>query len=90
MAIAVYYHPKAMWAADYDEVLRRLDAIGLARPAGCLHHSCFGQDGSLMVYDVWESAEAFGAFRESLTPIMREIGLEPAPMDVMPVHDMLS
>ena len=89
MAIAVYYHPKAMRASEYDEVLRRLGAIGLDRPAGCLHHSCFGEDGSLMVYDVWESADAFDVFRGSLVPIMEEVGIEATSFDIVPVHHML-
>jgi hypothetical protein len=88
MAIAVYFHPQSMNAAQYDEVIRRLDAAGAGRPAGRTHHSCFGTGDSLMVYDVWESQEAFDAFGATLMPILESIGLDPGTPDVMPIHSV--
>jgi hypothetical protein len=55
MAIAVYFHPKGMTMEQFEEAHRRLSEAGEANPAGRIHHSCFGEDGGLMVYDVWES-----------------------------------
>lgn len=89
MAIGVYFHPASMSAQQYDEAIRRLEAAGAGRPPGRLHHSCFGPDGSLMVYDVWESQAAFEAFGETLMPILKEIGLDPGEPDIMPVHNMI-
>lgn len=88
MPIAVYFHPQGMTLENYYEIHRRLEAagVGLTNQKGRLHHSCFGEDGSLMVYDVWESQDAFEAFGAELGPIVTELGLEVGQPDVMPVH----
>ena len=78
MAIAVYFHPKGMTLEDFEETHRRLDDVGAGSPPGRIHHSCFGEDGELMVYDVWESPEQFEAFGEILMPILAESVLTPA------------
>jgi hypothetical protein len=31
-AIAIYFHPEAMSAAQYDEIITRLEAAGAAKP----------------------------------------------------------
>jgi hypothetical protein len=36
----------------FEETHRRLAQAGQAEPEGRIHHSCFGQDGDLMVYDI--------------------------------------
>jgi hypothetical protein len=89
MAIAMYFHPEKMSAAQYDEVIRRLEAAGAGRPAGRLHHSCFGAGDSMMVYDVWESEEAFNAFGATLMPILESMALDPGTPDVMPIHNVI-
>jgi hypothetical protein len=86
MAIAVYFHPKEMTLAGFEETHRRLADVGSARPEGRIHHSCFGEDGSLMVYDVWESPEAFEAFGATLMPILTELGIDPGEPSLMTLH----
>ena len=89
MAIALYFHPESFTAKQYDDAIARLDAAGAGRPAGRLHHSCFGPPESLMVYDVWESQEAFEKFGEILMPILGELGVDPGQPDAMPVHNVI-
>ena len=89
MAIAVYFHPAKMNAKSYDEAMRRLAEAGQGKPKGRRHHSCFGTGESLMVYDVWESQEAFDAFGAILMPILQEISLDPGQPDIMPVHNIV-
>jgi hypothetical protein len=86
MAIAVYFHPKAMSVKDFAETHRRLAEVGAAEPAGRIHHSCFGEDGDLMVYDVWESPQAFEAFGATLMPILAEVGIDAGEPSVMTLH----
>jgi hypothetical protein len=88
MAIAAYFDAKAMTLAQYHEIHRRLQdaGVGLRDQHGRLHHSCFGEEGSLAVYDVWETPEAFEAFGAVLMPILAELGVEVAPPVVMPVN----
>jgi hypothetical protein len=88
MAIAVYFHPKEMTVKTYEETHRRLEEVGAGQPEGRLHHSCFGDDGGLMVFQVWESPAAFEAFGETLMPILGEVGIDPGEPTVMAIHDL--
>ena len=89
MAIAVYFHPESMGTSQYDEIIKKLDAAGAGKPAGRVHHSCFGPAEKLMVYDVWDSQESFDAFGQTLTPILGEVGVDPGTPDIMPVHNLV-
>ena len=62
MAISVYINPVSATAAQYDEIIRRLDAAGAGKPAGRLYHACFGSGDKLQVFDIWESQQAFDKF----------------------------
>jgi hypothetical protein len=90
MAIAVYFNPEAMTAEQYDQTMAALEAGGAGSPAGRIHHSCFGVPDHLMVYDVWESAEAFEAFGESLGPILAQLDVDVGEPDIMPMHNHIS
>jgi len=52
MPISVYFNPKGMMLAEFEEIHRRLDGTGEDHASGRLHHSCFGEDRNLMVYDI--------------------------------------
>ena len=85
--IAVYLHPDGMTKTQYEQIAGKLEASAAPRQ-GLKHHSCFGEDGHLMVFDVWESQADWDAFVSHLTPILEELGIggEPA---VMPVVDII-
>jgi hypothetical protein len=59
-------------------------------PVGGLlvHAAGDGPDG-FRVVDVWESEEAFGAFGETLVPILQEVGIDAQP-EVYPAHAFVS
>jgi hypothetical protein len=42
-----------------------------------------------LVYDVWDSAESFEKFGETLMPILAQIGLDPGQPEIMPLHNMI-
>jgi hypothetical protein len=88
MAIGIYFHPKSLSAAQYDEAITELEAAGAGHPVGRIHHSCFGPDGDLMIYEVWASQHAFEEYGKVLMPILHKIGIDPGTPDVMPVHNM--
>jgi len=89
MPLAIYFHPKSLTAEQYDNAVKELAAVGADRPAGRSHHSCFGPDGDLMVYEVWESQAAFEEHGKVLIPILTRIGIDPGTPDVMPVHNII-
>ena len=90
MALAIYFHPKSLSVAQYDEAIRELDAAGAGHPAGRTHHSCFGPDGDLMVYEVWDSQQAFEEYGSVLMPILGKVGIDPGTPDVMPLHNLIA
>ncbi len=86
MAVAVYFHPKGMTLKQFEETHRLLDEAGQAYPKGRIHHSCFGDDGDLMVYDIWESPASFEEFGQTLMPILDRVGIDPGEPDIMALH----
>ena len=78
MAIGVYFSFADATLDQYDEACRRLNdgqpmrALSDWPGGGCLEHSAWAEEsGSLNVFDVWESPEAFQQFGEKLMPIQR-------------------
>jgi hypothetical protein len=78
-----------MSAAQYDDVIKRLDAAGAGKPAGRLYHACFGSGDKLQVFDVWESQQAFDKFGERLMPILQQVGLDPGQPMIEHVHNLI-
>jgi hypothetical protein len=89
MALGFYFHPEGMTTAKYDIVIQQLEAAGAGSPKGRLHHSCFGREDHVMVYDIWASQEEFDAFGEALMPILKDNGIDVGQPDVMPIHNMI-
>ena len=89
MAISVSINPVSVTAAQYDEIIRRLEAAGAGKPAGRLHHACFGSGDKLQVFDIWESQRAFEKFGETMLPIVQEVGLDLGQPMVEPVHNLI-
>ena len=87
--IGIYIVTKNMTAEQHAEGRERLRIAGAPESAMKLH-SCFGEDGKLQVFDIWESQEAFDEFLTYLGPIMEELGIELAgPPEIMPIVDLL-
>ena len=83
--IGIYLSTKNMTVAMHEEGRRRLLAAGVDESAMKLH-AVFGEDGSLGVFDIWESQEAWDSFLTHLVPLLQDIGIElNAPPDVMPI-----
>ncbi len=89
MSLAVYFHPPAVSTANYDEIVKKLEAAGLANPKGRSHHTAFGPKDAVMVYEVWDSQADFEAFGAKLMPILAAAGIDPGQPDVMPVHNII-
>ena len=87
--IAVYIVTKNMTTEQHTKGRARLREVGAPESAMKVH-SCFGEDGQLQVFDVWESQEAFDEFLTHLGPVMKELGIELAqPPAIMPIVDLV-
>ncbi len=89
MAIGVYFSPEAVTTAQYDQAVADLDAAGASRPAGRTFHCAFGPADKLMIFDVWESQEAFGEFGKVLIPILGKTGMDVGEPAFMEIHNMI-
>ena len=87
--IGIYIVTKNMTIDQHTKGRARLQEAGA--PEGAMKvHSCFGEDGHLQVFDIWESQEAFDEFLEYLGPVMEELGIELAqPPTIMPIVDLV-
>ena len=97
MAIGVYFNFPDTTVEQYDEVCRRLNngqpmrALSDWPGGGCLEHAAWGEEsGTLGVFDVWESPEAFQRFGETLMPILGEVGMPQVEPHVMPLHNFVA
>jgi len=86
MAIAIYLTPPSMSAAQYDELISRLDAAGAGTLPGRLYHACFGSGDKLQLFEIWESQQDFGKSIKATMPILREMGLDLGQPMVEPVY----
>ena len=79
MAILAMFEVNGATAAKYDEVIRRLTALGLRTPDGQLYHVCYGDRQRLQVVNVFDSAAKLDAFGARLMPILQEMSIEAKP-----------
>jgi hypothetical protein len=90
MPFVFHFSPEAMSSQQYDEVTRQLQAAGFGAPQGRIHHTAYGPDSALRVFDVWESQEVFERFGQTLMPILQAAGVDPGTPDVAPVHNIIA
>jgi hypothetical protein len=87
--IAVYITTENMTAATHAEGRKRLQQAGALEDAMKVH-AVFGDEGSLQVFDVWESQQAFDTFLGQLRPVLDDLGVKLAgPPMIMPVVDLM-
>ena len=90
MAILTVFNVTSMTAAQYDRVLKDLEAAGQGAPKGRVFHVASRQDdGCIMVTDVWESAELLDAFGKTLIPVLIAAGVTPVEPKVHAVHNVV-
>ena len=85
--IAVYVKPETMTAEQYNKAREALQATD-SSIEGRRHHSCFGEDGQLSVFEIWESQEAYDAFVPFLVPVLQSLGIVPSARDIMNVVNL--
>ena len=89
MAVVLRATTTDFTAANYDELIKKLEAAGAGSPAGRTFHVCFGDPNNLRVSDIWESREAFEKFGETLRPIMQSMGIAPPEIEFFEVHNVI-
>jgi hypothetical protein len=88
MAVVALFEVKGLTSSKYDEVVRRLTALGQRIPNGQRYHICYGDKDNLQVIDVFESQAALDAFFPTIKPILDELGVEVKP-NVLEVNNLM-
>jgi hypothetical protein len=78
-----------MDAFEYEMSLRLLAQAGQEHPPGRLLHLCTGHGERLQITSVWEHAEDLVAFRNTLLPVVEEIGLDVGVPELKQVHKLI-
>jgi hypothetical protein len=86
--IATYVKPESLTIEQYNKAREGL-VTAKANVDGRKHHSCFGEDGNLMVFEIWDTQEQYESFVEKyLRPVLAEVGIKPAQRDIMQVVNL--
>lgn len=89
MAIGVYVQNEGFTLDKYNEALKKLEAAGAGAPQGRTYHFAFGDENHVLVFDIWESQEAFEKFGETLVPVLGELGITLAQPMVSPIFNTI-
>ena len=86
MSILTVFNLTTMNEERYKEAIRGLEAAGQGKPKGRLYHIATRQeDGSIIVTDIWESAQLLEEFGKTLVPVLKKAGVTPVEPKVYPV-----
>lgn len=92
MAILAVHRTPSLTKARYEEVVRRLtngrvplESLSELPFDGLLFHAAGESENGFCVMDVFESEAAVRRFRDAVTPIAEEVGIEEPP-EFFPAH----
>ena len=87
MAILMIHDVSDSTLAEYDQVMKELEAAGHVNPPGRLSHVAARKGSGYLVVDVWESQEAFERFGQILIPLLERSGGRVPTPQFYPVHN---
>ena len=95
-AVMVVHHTESLTRERYEAVVRgltggkpRLESPADVPTSGLLVHVAAETDDGFMIFDVFESQEAFDQFRAVASPIATAAGIEEPPQSY-PLHTYIS
>jgi hypothetical protein len=89
VALGFYFVHEGFTPEKYDSAIKQLDAAGVGSPKGRTLHVALESEGSVQVFDIWESQEDFDAFGPTLLPILAELGVELGAPMVATIHNVI-
>ena len=89
MPILMVHEVSGGTIAQYDQVIRELEAGGNGNPLGRLSHVAAPTEDGYLVVDAWESQEALDRFAQTLGPLLERAGGPAPPPRVYPVHNAI-
>ena len=73
---------------QYDKVWDELRRTGHESPQGLITHAGAQSDRAFVVFDVWESEEAFREFGKTLMPLLTKHGVTQVQPRILPLRYM--
>ena len=90
MSILTVFELQTMTAEKYNKAIKGLAEAGQGNPDGRLYHvATLKDDGSVIVTDVWESAEKLDKFGKTLIPVLNKAGVGPVQPKVYQVQNYI-
>ena len=90
MSILTVFNLSTMTVEKYNQAIRGLEAAGQGKPKGRLYHVASRQeDGTMIVTDIWESAELLAEFGKTLIPVLNKVGVTPVEPRVSAVLNVI-
>ncbi len=90
MALGIYFIHEGFTPEKYESAIKQLEAAGAGSPKGRTYHVALESEGSIQVFDIWESQAEFDAFGATLIPILTELGVGLKPPMVATVHNVIN
>jgi hypothetical protein len=90
MSLGIYFVHIGFTPEKYGETIKKLEAAGAGAPKGRKHHFALESDGSIQVFDEWETQEDFEAFGQTLIPILMEMGVELGEPSIATIFNSIS
>ena len=81
--IGVYIQSSSMTVEQYKSVDERLRTAVGDPIEGLMLHTCFREGEGLAIFDVWETQEACEVLGSKLMPIIKEMGIEMSPPQIV-------
>jgi hypothetical protein len=89
MALGFYFVHEGFTPEKYDSAIKQLEAAGAGAPTGRTLHVALESDGTIQVFDIWESQKDFEAFGSTLMPILTELGVTLGEPMAATVHNVI-
>ena len=90
MALGIYFVHEGFTPELYSNAIKQLEKAGAGQPKGRTYHCALESNGSIQVFDIWESQEDFDAFGATLVPILSELGVTLGEPMVATVHNVIA
>jgi hypothetical protein len=89
MALGIYFQHGGFTPEKYADAIGKLEAAGAGSPDGRTLHVALESEGTINVFDIWESQAQFEAFGQTLMPILSELGVDLQPPMIATVHNTI-
>jgi hypothetical protein len=90
VALGIYFVHEGFTPELYSSAIKRLEEAGAGQPKGRTYHCALESNGSIQVFDIWESQKDFDAFGQTLVPILTELGVTLGEPMVATVHNVIA